>query len=69
MIMLIVVLLFMCVSLMGQVTRSEFVLLWATYLAIMYAGLEAGIGAGILLSTLYFAFAYARVTLTPLGKS
>ena len=46
-----------------QVTRSEFVLLWATYLAIMYGGLEAGIGAGIVFATLYFAFAYARVRL------
>lgn len=44
-----------------QVTRSEFVLLWGTYLAIMYAGLEAGIGAGIVFATLYFAFVYARV--------
>ena len=44
-----------------QVTRSEFVLLWATYLAVMYGGLQAGIGAGIVFSTLYFAWAYARV--------
>ena len=44
-----------------QVTRSEFVLLWATYLAVMWGGLQAGIGAGIVLSTLYFAWAYARV--------
>ncbi|KAK9810835.1 hypothetical protein WJX73_000129 [Symbiochloris irregularis] len=44
-----------------KVTKVEFGLLWATYLAIMYAGLEAGIGAGIMMATLYFAFAYARV--------
>ena len=45
-----------------QVTRAEFVLLWATYLAIMFTSLEAGIGIGIILATFYFAFSYARVT-------
>ena len=44
-----------------QVTRAEFVLLWATYLAIMFSSLEAGIGIGIILATFYFAFSYARV--------
>ena len=51
-----------------QVTRSEFVLLWATYLAVMWGGLQAGIGAGIVLSTLYFAWAYARVSCPALAS-
>ena len=45
-----------------QVTRSEFVLLWATYLAVMYGGLQAGIGTGIVFSTLYFDY-HAEVKL------
>ena len=43
-----------------QVTRMEFVLLWATYLAIMYTDLERGIGAGVVMATLYFAYSYAQ---------
>jgi MFS superfamily sulfate permease-like transporter len=39
----------------------EYVLLWATYLAIMYSDLERGIGAGIVMATLYFAYSYAQV--------
>ena len=39
----------------------EFALLWATYLAIMYSDLERGIGAGIVMATLYFAYSYAQV--------
>ncbi len=38
----------------------EFLLLWATYLAIMYTDLERGIGAGIVMATLYFAYSYAQ---------
>ncbi|BDA44720.1 Uncharacterized protein C24H6.11c [Coccomyxa sp. Obi] len=45
-----------------KVTRMEFLLLWATYLAIMYTDLERGIGAGIVMATLYFAYSYAQVT-------
>ena len=45
----------------AQVTRMEFALLWATYLAIMYSDLERGIGAGIVMATLYFAYSYAQV--------
>ena len=37
-------------------------LLWATYLAVMWGGLQAGIGLGIVFCTLYFAFSYARVS-------
>ena len=40
-------------------------LLWATYLAVMYGGLQAGIGIGIVFCTLYFAFSYARVITLP----
>ncbi|KAK9811232.1 hypothetical protein WJX72_000395 [[Myrmecia] bisecta] len=47
-----------------KVTHAEFVLLWATYLAIMNTSLEMGIGIGIVLATLYFAYAYARVHVT-----
>jgi hypothetical protein len=46
-----------------QVTRMEFLLLWATYLAIMYTDLERGIGAGIVMATLYFAYSYAQACL------
>ena len=45
----------------AQVTKVEFALLWATYLAIMYSDLERGIGAGIVMATLYFAYSYAQV--------
>ena len=44
-----------------KVLLIEFLLLWATYLAIMFTNLEAGIGIGIVLATMYFAFSYARV--------
>jgi hypothetical protein len=47
----------------SQVTRAEFALLWATYLAIMFTDLETGIGIGIVLATFYFAISYARVWL------
>eukprot|EP00884_Botryococcus_braunii_P017695 jgi/Botrbrau1/4609/Bobra.60_2s0094.1 len=46
-----------------KVTRAEFALLWATYLAIMFTDLETGIGIGIVLATFFFAFSYARVSL------
>ena len=49
-----------------QVTRSKFVLLWATYLTVMYGGLQAGIGTGIVFSTLYFDyFAEAKLIRHP----
>lgn len=44
----------------AQVTRVEYVLLWGTYISIMLTDLEAGIGIGIILSTLYFTFSYAK---------
>ena len=40
--------------------RPEYSLLLATFGAIMQFGLEGGIAAGIVLATLYFAFAYAK---------
>ena len=40
---------------------AEYGLLWATFGAIMQWGLEAGIAAGIILATLYFAWGYAQV--------
>ena len=47
--------------LLAQVTRAEYLLLWATYVAIMGYGLEGGIGIGIIAATLYFAWSYAQV--------
>ena len=48
-----------------QVLNIEFILLWCTYLAIMFTNLEAGIAIGFVLATMYFAFSYARVCSTP----
>ena len=48
----------------AQVTRVEYVLLWGTYISIMLTDLEAGIGIGIILSTLYFTFSYAKARAT-----
>ncbi len=41
--------------------RAEFVLLWMTFLAIIYTDLERGIAAGVIFSVFYFAFSYAKV--------
>jgi MFS superfamily sulfate permease-like transporter len=41
---------------------QEYVLLWAAFSAIMQFGLEIGIGAGIVMATLYFAYAYAKAS-------
>lgn len=38
----------------------EFVLLWATFVAIMLTDLERGIGIGIIMAVLYFAYSYAQ---------
>lgn len=45
----------------AKVTRAEYCLLLATFLAIMQFELEAGVLIGILLCTIYFAVTYARV--------
>ena len=45
---------------MMKVSRMEFVLLWATFVAIMLTDLERGIGIGIIMAVLYFAYSYAQ---------
>ena len=40
---------------------AEYLLLWCGFFAILFLGLEGGIAAGVVLSALYFATAYARV--------
>lgn len=44
-----------------KLSRPEYVLLWLTFLAICGFGLELGIGAGVVMATLFFASQYARV--------
>ncbi len=46
-----------------QVSRMEFVLLWATFVAIMLTDLERGIGIGIIMAVLYFAYSYAQASI------
>ena len=48
-----------------QVSRMEFVLLWATFVAIMLTDLEQGIGIGIVMAVLYFAYSYAQASPLP----
>ena len=40
---------------------AEYLLLWCGFFSILFLGLEGGIAAGVVLSALYFATAYARV--------
>jgi len=42
----------------------EFLLLWATFIAIMLTDLERGIGIGIIMAVLYFAYSYAQASAT-----
>ena len=44
-----------------QVARPEFVLLWMTFLAIIYSDLQTGILAGVIFSVVYFAYRYSVV--------
>ena len=44
-----------------KVTRAEYVLLVLGFVSILIWGLEGGIAIGIVLATLYFAYAYAKV--------
>ena len=44
-----------------QVSRAEFILLWMTFVAIIYTDLETGIFAGVVFSVFYFAYSYAKV--------
>jgi hypothetical protein len=53
----------------AKVTRAEYVLLLATFVAIMELELEKGVAAGILMCTIYFAVTYARVSTHSLSKS
>jgi MFS superfamily sulfate permease-like transporter len=50
-----------------KVTRSEYLLLLATFLAIMQFELEMGVAVGIVLCLVYFAVTYARVNMTVRG--
>ncbi|KAF6261741.1 hypothetical protein COO60DRAFT_1699671 [Scenedesmus sp. NREL 46B-D3] len=47
----------------AKVTRAEYVLLLATFVAIMQLELERGVAAGILMCTIYFAVTYARANM------
>ncbi len=47
----------------AQVSRAEFILLWMTFVAIIYTDLETGIFAGVVFSVFYFAYSYAKVHL------
>lgn len=46
----------------SKVSRAEYLLLLATFISIMELELEAGVAAGMLLCTIYFAVTYARVS-------
>ena len=48
-----------------QVTRAEFVLLWASFLIIMATDLQRGILLGIVLAVFYFAWSYAQASACP----
>ena len=45
-----------------QVTRTEFMLLWASFLIIMATDLQRGILIGIVLAVFYFAWSYAQAS-------
>ncbi|KAK9845864.1 hypothetical protein WJX81_004564 [Elliptochloris bilobata] len=45
-----------------KVARSEFVLLWMTFLSVVYSDLQTGILAGMLYSVIFFAYRYSQVT-------
>ena len=57
------------ISSFWKLSRAEYILLWATFIAIMWLGLEAGIGIGIVFATLYFTFEYAQVGVCSGGGS
>lgn len=44
-----------------QCLLAEYILLWLSFATIMQLGLEVGIGGGIIMAVLYFAYAYAKV--------
>lgn len=43
---------------------AEYLLLWGTFLSIVFLGLEKGVAAGLFLCIAQFSFAYARVSAT-----
>ena len=43
---------------------AEYLLLWGTFLSIVFLGLERGVAAGLFLCVAQFSFAYARVSAT-----
>jgi pimeloyl-ACP methyl ester carboxylesterase len=47
--------------------RAEYGLLWLTFGSVMQWGLEGGIASGIICSTLFFAYAYARSQVASFG--
>ena len=49
------------ISWIEQVARSEYVLLWLTFLSVIYSDLQTGILAGILYSVVFFAYRYSQV--------
>lgn len=44
-----------------QVTRAEYLLLLATFIAIMELELELGVAAGVLMCIIFFTVTYAKV--------
>ena len=50
-----------------KLSKPEYVLLWLTFLAIMWSGLELGIAAGIVMVTLVFAYEYAQSTVSSIN--
>ncbi|KAG1670994.1 hypothetical protein FOA52_014384 [Chlamydomonas sp. UWO 241] len=52
-----------------KLSTAEYILLWASFVAIMLWGLEAGIGAGIVMATLAFAYQYAESTVSHLSPA
>ena len=51
-----------------QVARSEYVLLWLTFLSVIYSDLQSGILAGILYSVVFFAYRYSQARSSQLLK-
>lgn len=51
----------MCCTIVLQVTRAEYLLLWGTFIAIMEFELEMGVAVGMLLCIIFFTVTYAKV--------
>ncbi|MEW5305292.1 MAG: hypothetical protein WDW36_007844 [Sanguina aurantia] len=50
-----------------KLSFPEYILLWFTFAAIMYTGLEVGIAAGLVLACFYFAYQYAQSQVSSVG--